>query len=283
MNLLLILCILFTQPQSPRKHKVVGEYDGFYTGYKDNTKLLTNYTTNWRFAFAQALFKAKAYEECLELLKQISFRELADPAAYFFDRAICEHQLTKMEDAKKSIKMLANVIDVPERYKALVALMGYDMQQWKKDDLGSIARKMNNVERRLQLAKGGPETQKLQKEVINDLDKIIKQLENPPKDGDGDGQGKDQKEQQGKGKKKDQQNGKDPNSPMDDSRIGKNSGPGKVDPKQLDNLARNWGKLPEKERTKAMQDLTRDMPPKYREVIETYFRKLAQSESHKDK
>ncbi len=28
-----------------------------------------------------------------------------------------------------------------------------------------------------------------------------------------------------------------------------------------------------------MQELTRDMPPKYREVIETYFRKLAASES----
>jgi hypothetical protein len=43
-------------------------------------------------------------------------------------------------------------------------------------------------------------------------------------------------------------------------------------------LAKQWGKLPEKERAKAMQDLTRDVPPKYREVIETYFRRLAQSE-----
>jgi hypothetical protein len=41
---------------------------------------------------------------------------------------------------------------------------------------------------------------------------------------------------------------------------------------------KGWGKLPEKERAKAMQDITRDMPPKYREVIETYIRRLAQSE-----
>jgi hypothetical protein len=46
-------------------------------------------------------------------------------------------------------------------------------------------------------------------------------------------------------------------------------------------LAKQWGKLPEKQRAEAMQELTRDMPPKYREVIENYFRKLAASESSK--
>jgi hypothetical protein len=68
---------------------------------------------------------------------------------------------------------------------------------------------------------------------------------------------------------------------MKDSHIGGMSGPGKVDPKHLENIAKGWGKLPEKERARAMQELTRDMPPKYREVIESYFRKLAASESSK--
>jgi hypothetical protein len=66
---------------------------------------------------------------------------------------------------------------------------------------------------------------------------------------------------------------------MKDSRIGGMSGPGKVDPKHLKELAEGWGKLPEKERARAMQELTRDMPPQYRDVIESYFRKLAASES----
>jgi hypothetical protein len=68
---------------------------------------------------------------------------------------------------------------------------------------------------------------------------------------------------------------------MKDSHIGRNSGPGRVDPKNLEKVAKEWGKLPEKERARAMQELTRDMPPKYREVIESYFRKLAASESNK--
>jgi hypothetical protein len=66
---------------------------------------------------------------------------------------------------------------------------------------------------------------------------------------------------------------------MPDSRIAKNQGPGKVTEKELRALAEKWGKLPEKERAEAMQGLTRDMPPKYREVIETYFRKLASESS----
>jgi hypothetical protein len=52
-----------------------------------------------------------------------------------------------------------------------------------------------------------------------------------------------------------------------------------VDKKKLDGLAQQWGKLPEKERAKAMQELTRDLPPEYRELIEAYFRKLAQTEN----
>ena len=64
---------------------------------------------------------------------------------------------------------------------------------------------------------------------------------------------------------------------MKDSQIARTSGPGRVDPKKLENLAQNWGKLPEKERAQAMQDLTRDMPAKYREVVENYFKKLAAS------
>jgi hypothetical protein len=72
-----------------------------------------------------------------------------------------------------------------------------------------------------------------------------------------------------------------PTSPQKDSYGGKNSGPGNIDQKRLEQIAKEWGKLPEKERAKAMQDMTREMPPKFREVIENYFRKLAASEATK--
>jgi hypothetical protein len=61
---------------------------------------------------------------------------------------------------------------------------------------------------------------------------------------------------------------------MPDSGIANNSGPGNVDAKRLKEMAEVWGKLPEKERAKAMLELTRDMPPRYRQVIEDYFKNL---------
>jgi hypothetical protein len=36
-----------------------------------------------------------------------------------------------------------------------------------------------------------------------------------------------------------------------------------------------WGNLPEKEREKAIQDLGRQFPARYRDAVEQYFRKLA--------
>jgi hypothetical protein len=43
-------------------------------------------------------------------------------------------------------------------------------------------------------------------------------------------------------------------------------------------MAKAWGQLPEKERAKAMVELTKDLPPRYREVIENYFKNLARAE-----
>jgi hypothetical protein len=65
---------------------------------------------------------------------------------------------------------------------------------------------------------------------------------------------------------------------MQDSRIATNSGPGNVDDKKLRGMAQAWGKLPDKERAKAMQELLQKMPERHRDVIEAYFKKVAQNQ-----
>jgi len=47
----------------------------------------------------------------------------------------------------------------------------------------------------------------------------------------------------------------------------------------LKEIADRWGTLPEKERAKAMVELTKDMPPKYKAVIEDYLKLRAKSEA----
>jgi hypothetical protein len=39
-------------------------------------------------------------------------------------------------------------------------------------------------------------------------------------------------------------------------------------------LTKAWGNLPDKERIRAMTELTRGMPPRHKEAIEAYFDKL---------
>jgi hypothetical protein len=54
---------------------------------------------------------------------------------------------------------------------------------------------------------------------------------------------------------------------------------GAIDMKKFKEYADVWGKLPERERAKAMTELTRGMPAKYRDAIESYFKQLEKSGS----
>ena len=142
------------------------------------------YKANLALAFAKALSNRRIYEETLEALKAVKPEQVVDPATYLFHRAVAEHALLLKEQANRTIlRLLDDAVDVPDRYKMVSVLMALDMQSWREKDLGEIARKMDNVERRLELARGGPQTQKIQKEVVARLDELIKQLENQQKQG----------------------------------------------------------------------------------------------------
>jgi hypothetical protein len=231
------------------------------------------FRNNLALAYGKALSGRRVFEEALEAFKAAVPEQTADPAAYYFHRAVAEHALAQKKDATASIvRLLDDVADAPERYKMVGMLMFLDMQQWKDEDkdLGNIARLMDNSERRLDLSRAGPKTQAIQKKVIFRLDEIIKEIENRMKDGSSQCPCAGN-QQPGPGHNQ-------PNSPQQDSQIQTNSGPGQVDQKKLQHLAQNWGKLPEKERAKAMMEITKDLPPRYREVIENYFKTLARSQ-----
>jgi hypothetical protein len=140
------------------------------------------YRSNLALAYAKALSNRRIYEEALDVFKATKPEQVVDPSAYLFHRAVAEHALLLKNDANRSIvRLLDDAVDVPERYKMVSVLMALDMQSWRDKDLGEIARKMDNIERRLELARGGPHTQKIQKEVVARLDEIIKQMENQAK------------------------------------------------------------------------------------------------------
>jgi hypothetical protein len=142
------------------------------------------YRANLTLAYAKALSNRRVYEEALDALNNVKAEQVVDPASYLFHKAVSEHALTDRLAANTTIiRLLDDVADAPERYKMVSALMVYDMLGWQEKDLGWISRKMDNIERRLELARGGPTTQKMQKQVVARLDEMIKELENQGKGG----------------------------------------------------------------------------------------------------
>jgi hypothetical protein len=156
-------------------------------------------------------------------------------------------------------------------------LMVLDMAQWREKDLAEIARKMDDIERRLELARGGPITQKKQKDVVARLDEIIKQMEQQQKN-QGQGNPNGGGCPNGGSQPGNQPGSGPPTSPQQDSQGGQNSGPGRVDEKTLKQLADLWGKLPEKDRIAAMAEMQRSMPARYRDIIESYFKKANEAQ-----
>jgi hypothetical protein len=145
-------------------------------------KLPAFFRANLALAYGKALSNRRVYEEALEVLDGVKPEQVVDPATLLFHKAVAEHSLMKAREANNTVmRLLDDVADAPERYKMVAALMVFDMMTWKDKDLGSIARKMDNIERRLDLSRGGPKTQKLQKEVIARLDELIKEKENQSK------------------------------------------------------------------------------------------------------
>jgi hypothetical protein len=232
------------------------------------------YRHNLALAYAKALTSRKVYEEALETFAVVKPEDVVDPAAFFFHKAVCEYELMLKDRADMSIdRLLVDVVDSPERYRMVAALMHFDMLTWQEKDLGWIARKMDNIQRRLDLKRGGKQTQKQQKEVLVRLDEMIKELENQQKQ-----QG--QCPNGGNCPNGGQQPGSSPgtdrsSSPQRDTQGGTANGKGEVDSKRVKEIAEVWGKLPEKERARALVELTRGMPAKDRAIIEAYFKELA--------
>jgi hypothetical protein len=65
---------------------------------------------------------------------------------------------------------------------------------------------------------------------------------------------------------------------MQDSKIAELKAPMQVDRRDIGNKS-GWGDLPPKEREQALQQIGREFPAHYRELVEQYFRELANEET----
>jgi hypothetical protein len=220
---------------------------------------------NMRLYLARWQVQHGYFDEALAWLAGLKPQDVVAPDALLFYRAVAYHQLVQPNEADASLgQLLERADDLPARYQKLANLMRQDLAGLKDESLDHIARRMEDIRRRLALGRTGERVQKVESGVIESLDKLIKQAE--------------QQMQQQQAQASSAPGGQPSGTPMQDSQLGELKGPGSVDRRDI-GRGTDWGNLPEKEREKALQEIGREFPSHYREVIEEYFRRLAAEES----
>ncbi len=214
-----------------------------------------------RLLVARRLVEARRFEDVLDVLGGLDAGDVADPAAMLFARAVAEHQLVRPQAcAATAATLLENERLIPTRYAAVARLLQADIEGVERGSLDDIARRMGHVGRRIELGQAGPRTNDLAAEVVKSLDDLIKKAE-------------DERQKQNAASGRGQASGQ----PAQESRPLEGKGEGKVDHKPT-GTGRDWGNLPAKVRDAALQQIGKDFPAHYREIIEEYFRRLAAEE-----
>ncbi|MBX3412085.1 MAG: hypothetical protein KF708_05150 [Pirellulales bacterium] len=216
---------------------------------------------NLRLLYGRWLSQESLYDEALRQIGELSPEQVVDPATLLFHQAVAYHRLVEQEPGMQALtRLLDDVGDAPERYKTVATLMREDLAAVEVDSLDHIARRMDDIRRRLELGRAGQKVLDVEDGVIESLDKLIEELE---------------KQQQQQQQQQQSSSGGAPSStPMQDSRIAGAAGKGDVTKRDIGS-GDGWGALPPKEREEALQQIGKDFPPHYRDVIEQYFRKLA--------
>ena len=133
---------------------------------------------NLRLVYARWLSHEKLYDEALEQLDGLTATDVVDPAALLFVESVAHHQLLHKEQGLAAIaKLLDDVYDGRKRYQSLAALMQDDLSKLEDESLDHIARRMDDIRRRLELGRAGKTVRKLEDDVIASLDKLIEELE----------------------------------------------------------------------------------------------------------
>lgn len=212
-------------------------------------------------------FVRRRYAECLAWLAAGGDPSSAARELAFYYRAVANHQLVRMAPAAAAADELL-AIDSPRsrRSHEMAQLVKRDAEAHEAGSLTHVAQQMNDVERRLQLGRTGEEEQALQQDVIDAIDKLIDDAE----------EARRRQQQQQQQQQQIAQGGRSmAPKPLEESRATEMKAPGEVDDRDI-TPGGDWGSLPPAQRERVTQGIIRDFPAHYREVIEDYFRSLAQ-------
>ena len=160
----------------------------------------------------------------------------------------------------------------PERDRESAGWLLKELSGEGSGPLLELARRMETIEHSIDHEKTGRPTQKRQEGVISEIDRLIALMREKEKNGKGGGGGGGQKNSRpnaGGPRKKSVLDG-----PLTPGELNRNRSGGNSD----------WGEgLPEKEREAALQLLKEKFPERYKEIVEQYFKGLAEQQGNNKK
>ncbi len=204
------------------------------------------------------------YDEALDIMEGLQAEQMIDPAALLYFRGLAAHRVIEVDQCKESLRrLLENEAALPRRFADMARLMIADVETLESESLDEVSRMMEDIGRRQLLGRSGTRVIDAEESVIATLDKLIDQAE--------------QELQQQQEQRQSSQPSAPSSPPMDESRIAGGRGTGEAADRRIVEGGA-WGNLPPRERAAALVEMTRDLPPHYREVVEEYFRQLARQE-----
>ncbi len=226
---------------------------------------------NLRLLLARWMVQELLYDEAREQLRGLQPADVVDPAALLFYQAVVHHRMLERELGLAAIaRLMENAEEIPRRYASVARLMQADLEGLKDDSLDHIARRMDDIRRRLDLGRAGPTVREVEDGVIASLDKLIEEMEKQQQAAAAAAAGRQGGRQQM------------PLRPLQDSLPMGGKGEGKVANKPIGDGS-GWGDLPPRQREEALQQIGQEFPAHYRDMIEQYFRKLATQSENADR
>lgn len=205
--------------------------------------------------------REQQYDLTVAVLANLSTEQVLFPEELLFYRGMAHYKLLQFSPARTDLELLLKHRErLPRRTTTLSELMLADIPEPEDGSLRQIARVMDDALRRQMLSESGKLVLDQEQRVVDLLDQLIQQKED-----------QQQQQQQQQSQSQSQQRSV---KPMDQSMRAPLLGKGEIDPKKMS--AKEWGKLPPEKQAEVIAEMTRQMPPHYKKVIEEYFRQLTE-------
>jgi hypothetical protein len=173
----------------------------------------------------------------------------------------------------------ASYADVPERFQEAANWLLRELRGEGTGPLIELARRMDAIKRMLHKSETGDSTQGKQEQVVAELNRLIELMREKEQGGGGGGGGGGQQGGQKPGQGGQPGGNNQSGGPAQSSQLpGGQSRVGELADGRHSANSDEWGNLRDKDREEAIQFLREKFPTRYREIIERYYRALAEED-----